>query len=122
MARGFASRGSGFRGNFRGRSGGFRGRGGRGRGGSLHTGGVPKPSANDARQDEASKAAEKLEQAMLEDEIDAKLGFARFHEGPKREGWLVNMHPVRLQIHRNDIHGRSISHLTSRCILELFFA
>ena len=50
----------------------------------------------DARQDEASKAAERLEKAKLEDEIEEKMGFTRFQEGPKREGWLVNMHPVSL--------------------------
>lgn len=28
------------------------------------------------------------------DDIDEKLGFSRIQEGPKKEGWLVNMHPV----------------------------
>lgn len=89
MARGFTSRGSGFRGNFRGRrgGGGFRGRGRGGRGAA------PAGPAL-AREDDGSKAEERFERAQLEDEIDEKLGFARFQEGPKREGWLVNMHPV----------------------------
>ena len=91
MGRGFTSRGSGFRGNFRGRSNGFRGRA---RGG--HTGKGLGPTPAQAREDEASKAEEKFEQARIENEIDEKLGFARFTEGPKREGWLVNMHPVSM--------------------------
>lgn len=37
---------------------------------------------------------EKFEKARIDDEVDEKLGFARFQEGPPREGWLVNMHPV----------------------------
>jgi DNA polymerase epsilon subunit 1 len=31
----------------------------------------------------------------LNDEIDEKMGFSRVQEGPKREGWLINMRPVR---------------------------
>jgi DNA polymerase epsilon subunit 1 len=92
-SRGFA-RGTNFRGNFRGRSGGFRGRGWRGRGG--RGGGRDAPAGPAlAREDDGAKAEEKFEQARVEDEIDEKLGFARFQEGPKRVGWLVNMHPVR---------------------------
>jgi DNA polymerase epsilon subunit 1 len=30
----------------------------------------------------------------LNDEVDEKMGFARIQEGPKKEGWLINMHPV----------------------------
>lgn len=94
MARGFNARGS-FRGNFRGRFGGFRRGGTSGRGRASNRNGGPS-RATDARQDEASKAAERLEKAKLEDEIDEKMGFTRFQEGPQREGWLVNMHPVRV--------------------------
>ena len=28
------------------------------------------------------------------DEVDEKLGFPRIQEGPRKEGWLVNMHPT----------------------------
>ncbi|KAF8310468.1 DUF1744-domain-containing protein [Clavulina sp. PMI_390] len=98
MARGSGTRGS-FRGNFRGRSGGFRGGRGRGRGGAggATTTGGRTFTANDAKQDEASKAAERLERTALSDEVDEKLGFGRFTEGPKREGWLVNMHPTTVK-------------------------
>ncbi|KAF9508498.1 hypothetical protein BS47DRAFT_1350248 [Hydnum rufescens UP504] len=93
-SRGFA-RGTTFRGNFRGRSGGFRGRGWRGRGG--RGGGRDAPGPALAREDDGAKAEEKFEQARVEDEIDEKLGFARFQEGPKRVGWLVNMHPALIK-------------------------
>lgn len=77
------------RGSFRGNRGNssFRGGRGRGRGGA---GGEPGPK----REDDGTQLAEKFEQARLEDEIDEKLGFARIQEGPKKEAWLVNMHPV----------------------------
>ena len=91
-SRGFA-RGANFRGNFRGRSGGFRGRGTRGRGGRGARGTPAGPAL--AREDDGGKAEERFEQVRIEDEIDERLGFARFQEGPKRVGWLVNMHPVR---------------------------
>jgi hypothetical protein len=85
MARGFNARSrSSFRG-FRGNST-FRGRGrGRGRGGS-HS--APK------QDDEGTRLAERFEQVQVYDDIDSKLGFTRILEGPKKEGWLVNMHPV----------------------------
>ena len=38
---------------------------------------------------------ERFEQVKTSDEVDKKLGFARVQEGPTREGWLINMHPVR---------------------------
>ncbi|KAA1472609.1 hypothetical protein DENSPDRAFT_838931 [Dentipellis sp. KUC8613] len=41
--------------------------------------------------------AERFEQVRVSDEIDEKMGFARVQEGARREGWLINMHPVRLQ-------------------------
>jgi hypothetical protein len=64
----------------------FRGRG-RGRGGSSAAA-VPK------QDDEGTRLAERFEQIELYDDIDDKLGFSRTQEGPKKEGWLVNMHPV----------------------------
>lgn len=83
-------RGGSFRGNFRGGSS-WRGRGsfrGRGRGGKAGDT-VPR------REDDGTQLAEKFEKAALEDEIDVKLGFERISEGATREGWLINMHPVR---------------------------
>jgi hypothetical protein len=35
------------------------------------------------------------------DDIDEKLGFARIQEGSKKEGWLVNMHPVECTLRPN---------------------
>ena len=67
-------------------------RGGRGRG----RGGGPPQDAGPKREDDGTQLAEKFERSALNDEIDEKLGFARIQEGGRREGWLVNMHPVRL--------------------------
>lgn len=72
--------------SFRGGSSSYRGRG-RGRGGGA--------GAGPARDDEGTAMAERFERVALEDEIDEKMGFGRVSEGPRREGWLINMHPVR---------------------------
>jgi DNA polymerase epsilon subunit 1 len=82
-----SGRGGGSRGGNRGT---FRGRG-RGRGG--HTGTthqIPAP----IRDEDGTRIEERFEQIKMNDEVDAKLGFERVQEGPRREGWLVNMHPV----------------------------
>jgi DNA polymerase epsilon subunit 1 len=87
-----SSRGRG-RGSFR--SGGYRGssfRGGRGRG---RGGGKQGGDAAPRREDDGTQLAERFEQVRLNDEVDEKMGFARVQEGGAREGWLVNMHPVR---------------------------
>lgn len=85
-----SSRGRGGRGSFR---GGYRGgsswRGGRGRG----RGGKPGDPAP-VREDDGTQLAEKFERAALNDEVDGKLGFSRADQGGRKEGWLVNMHPV----------------------------
>jgi DNA polymerase epsilon subunit 1 len=86
MARGSNTRSRGsFRG-FRGHSS-FRGRG---RGGSHGA----KTDAAPKQDDEGTRLAERFEQIQVYDDIDGKLGFSRIQEGPKKEGWLVNMHPV----------------------------
>jgi DNA polymerase epsilon subunit 1 len=71
---------------------GFRGRGGafRGRGGAQSKSEQPALG----RDDDAVKLEDRFEDIKTADEIDEKLGFARFSEGPPREGWLVNMHTV----------------------------
>ncbi|GME81749.1 unnamed protein product [Ambrosiozyma monospora] len=38
----------------------------------------------------------KLDQVKEIDTIDSVFGFDRFESGPKRTGWLVNMHPTTL--------------------------
>jgi DNA polymerase epsilon subunit 1 len=84
------------RASFRGYRGGgsFRGFRGRGRGGSsaARSGATPK------QDDEGTRLAERFEQVQLYDGIDDKLGFPRIQEGPKKEGWLVNMHPVECNL------------------------
>jgi hypothetical protein len=47
-----------------------------------------------ARADDATQLEDKFENVRQRDEIDEKLGFRRVSDGPKREGWMVNMHPV----------------------------
>jgi DNA polymerase epsilon subunit 1 len=118
MARGSGSRGTGtfgltssgrgnkyssntrFRGG-RGRGGSnFRGRGG-GRGGSNANGGSnAKTDDNTATQTEGSMLEARFEEVAVRDEVDQKLGFPRLTEGLRREGWLVNMFPVRLLLLR----------------------
>jgi DNA polymerase epsilon subunit 1 len=89
MARGSNTRA---RTSFRGSkgSGSFRGHRGRGRGGSSSA----RTDATPKQDDEGTRLAERFEQVQLCDDIDDKLGFTRIQEGPKKEGWLVNMHPV----------------------------
>ena len=96
---------------FRGSRGGssFRGQRGRGRGGSS----AARSNAAPKQDDEGTRLAERFEQVELYDDIDDKLGFSRIQEGPKKEGWLVNMHPVecRFSIQR-------VWHGASPCCLE----
>src|SRR5258706_10533575 len=68
-----------YRGNFRGRA----------RGGAP-----PRNGPAPARADDATQLEDKFENVRQRDEIDEKLGFHRVSDGPKREGWMVNMHPV----------------------------
>lgn len=76
----------------------FRGRGrGRGRGGGSSGSRNADQSRSEPtleRADDATQTEDRFEDVRLRDEIDEKLGFARFSEGPPRDGWLVNMHPV----------------------------
>lgn len=97
MARGsFAGggrRGRGYsRGSFRGNNTSFRG--GRGRGRGRGRGGAPGETQIQ-RDEEGTALAERFEQVRIQDEVDEKLGFARVAEGEAKEGWLINMHPVR---------------------------
>lgn len=78
-----------FRGSRGGRGSSFSRSRGRGRGGSRSaTTAIPK------KDEDGTQLAERFEQVALNDEVDEKLGFARVQEGSKKEGWLVNMHPV----------------------------
>ena len=49
------------------------------------------------REEDGTQLAERFEQVALNDEVDEKLGFGRVSEGPRREGWLINMHPVSMR-------------------------
>jgi hypothetical protein len=50
------------------------------------------------REEDGTQLAEKFERIGLSDEIDEKLGFGRVQDGPRKEGWLINMHPVRSHV------------------------
>jgi hypothetical protein len=50
--------------------------------------------SGDADGAEEVQLAEHFERVMLNDEVNEKLGFARVDQGPRREGWLINMHTV----------------------------
>ncbi|EMD36430.1 hypothetical protein CERSUDRAFT_66053 [Gelatoporia subvermispora B] len=75
---------------------GTRFRGGRGRGRGRGRGGAPGET-QPQREDDGTQLAERFEQVRVNDEIDEKLGFARVQEGPRKEGWLVNMHPTLMK-------------------------
>ena len=83
-------RGSGIRSAYRGARS-LYSRRGRGRGGGIS---FPSDSPAPKREDDGTLLGERFEKVALNDEIDAKLGFSRVQEGPRREGWLINMRPV----------------------------
>ena len=94
MARGefSSSRSRGFRGG-----GSFRSRGrSRGRGRGRGWGGSNAPATIPTRDEEGNQLAERFEQVRLSDEVDERVGFPKIQEGPRREAWLINMHPVRV--------------------------
>ncbi|KAI1296371.1 DNA polymerase epsilon catalytic subunit [Mortierella claussenii] len=79
-------------------------RGGRGRGGGPGGRGgraYRAPSAQSAQAqpfvptgDEGTHVEQRFDDAALQDEIDEKLGFLKFQEGPDKLGWLINQHPT----------------------------
>ncbi|QDS71531.1 DNA polymerase epsilon catalytic subunit [Venturia effusa] len=46
---------------------------------------------------ERTSQTEKWEQTRLANSIDESMGFARYDSGPKRVGWLCNMHPTTVE-------------------------
>lgn len=90
MGRPFNKSAAAGRGNSRGS---WRGRGGRGRGGGRGGYGQP-PGAGIKTATEGTKEEDRVEDAKMWDELDQKLGFPKFQEGPSRQGWLVNMKEV----------------------------
>lgn len=72
------------------------GRGGGGRGGKSYR--DPKAQAFVPTGDEGTHVEQRFDDAVLQDEIDEKLGFFKFQEGPEKLGWLINQHAVSVQI------------------------
>lgn len=88
--------------NYRGR-GGPRGGSSRGNtgggGGNFSSGGRFRKTKTIAASsllatDGTSSGEEKFEAIRLANEIDERMGFARFESGPRKVGWLINMHSV----------------------------
>ncbi|KAM0786880.1 hypothetical protein ACM66B_002305 [Microbotryomycetes sp. NB124-2] len=90
--RGGRSNGSGGgRGSWRGRGSARGGHSGR-HSGATAKGGVGVSGLKLDTDDGASKDADRLDDAKMWDDLDDKLGFEKYSEGPAREGWLVGMH------------------------------
>jgi len=86
------------------RRGSFRGsfRGNRGRGRGRGAGNTGKSESAPVREEDGTQLAERFERVILNDEVDERLGFERVDQGPRREGWLINMHTVSfLPVHYN---------------------
>lgn len=54
-------------------------------------------SASSLLATERTSQSEKFESTRLANSIDESMGFARFDSGPKRVGWLCNMHSTTVQ-------------------------
>lgn len=55
-----------------------------------------------ASRSEATSAHEKLERAVLAQQIDESMGFVRYESGRKKEGWLVNVQPTTIALDDGD--------------------
>ncbi|KAG9322756.1 hypothetical protein KVV02_007016 [Mortierella alpina] len=73
-----------------GASRGGRGGGRGGRGGKAYR--PPGAQAYVATGDEGTHVEQRFEDATFQDEIDERLGFFKFQEGPDKLGWLINQH------------------------------
>ncbi|KAF9999127.1 DNA polymerase epsilon catalytic subunit, partial [Modicella reniformis] len=98
-SRGGPSRGGPSRGGpSRGRGVGRGGSGGRGRGYARGYSRAPSAQSAQVAQpytatgDEGTYVEQWFDDVVLQDEIDEKLGFFKFQEGPEKLGWLINQH------------------------------
>ncbi|EPS44616.1 hypothetical protein H072_1405 [Dactylellina haptotyla CBS 200.50] len=53
-----------------------------------------------------TSSEEKWEATRLADSIDERMGFARYESGPKKIGWLINMHSTAIE-DENNIGGKA---------------
>lgn len=72
-----------------------RGRGGANRGGRGGAGRGGKTPTVIAMEQDGTKDSDKLQDSKIWDELDEKLGFSKYSQGPAKIGWLVNMQQVR---------------------------
>lgn len=45
---------------------------------------------------DATGLASRFDDAAMKDKLDGMMGFERYESGPKKIGWLINMHTVRI--------------------------
>lgn len=55
-------------------------------------------------RDDASalSAVKRLERSQFTDGMDERFGFERMKEPGEKTGWLINMHPVRMNVRQLD--------------------
>lgn len=84
-----------------------RGRG-KGRYSSNGRGGKPyrssHQSSSNITNDGPTNNDDKFDEVKRQDELDEKMGFWRYREGPSKLGWLINMHPVSHFLPATDAH------------------
>lgn len=87
----FSSRGRGSSGRFRGR--------GHFKSGSSTVNRTADGLVQEQTGDrEGTDQQEKWNDAVQNHELDERLGFARFEDGPPRVGWLINIQPVSITL------------------------
>jgi DNA polymerase epsilon subunit 1 len=52
---------------------------------------------------ESTSADSKFDAIALSNSIDEKMGFKKFEAGPKKMGWLINMHTVNFPLTLDDV-------------------
>ena len=98
----------------RGGRGDFGGRGGRGGRGGWR-GKTKTVKAGSLLPTDGISNDEKFESARLANQIDEAMGFPRYESGPKKVGWLVNMHTVCIPSFRGMPWDRW-SHAQGQCL------
>jgi DNA polymerase epsilon subunit 1 len=74
-----------------------RGRGGGGNGRSEWKSRTKTVTSGTLLSTEATSVEEKFERVRLGNQIDEMMGFPRYESGPRKEGWLINMHSTTVE-------------------------
>ncbi|KAJ2357938.1 DNA polymerase epsilon catalytic subunit [Coemansia sp. RSA 2618] len=59
---------------------------------------------------EQSRLDMRMDKVRTDDEIDSKLGFARYQEGPTRLGWLINMHATSVMDEERQVERSAVDY------------